>query len=305
MNWPLFRVTFNGDPGSFVQIWLLPPFVTVQPNPRSTGAMPAWMREHTSRLEFSPDPPFARVVHIPRRNQLHPVELLERSHKWEGWPGAGWVEVGKNWRILQLQRLSERDYAGLRESLLRELERHLITLALLAGIEAAALAVLGIATAHWLTPAFFVAGTALAVCGVINGHVTSGIFEIFFQEDISASPHDREHVYLTLDAFPRLCHQILGLYSTTRVAITGASILFLGGILTFIATVQFDDTTRPPRGASLIAFRVLTVLPSALYMVQYWRTFVHCSLMHRQFREEGKRRRSGAEVGDESRDTLR
>ncbi|KAF7365887.1 hypothetical protein MVEN_00463700 [Mycena venus] len=297
MNRALFRVSLYG-PGLLLQLWLLPPFLTIQSNPQPPHAMRAWKTEYISRLEYSQHLPFVRVVHTAKEaleREAYPVKLIRRKRRWETWPSPGWGEVRKNSRILLFQRLKEREYEAVRESLLRKIERHFIILALLAGVEAAALAVPGIETAHWLARACFFAGTALAVCGVIVGRFVSGIFDIFFGEDITATHDDPGHRFLTLDASPRLCHRIGLLYSWTGIALTASSLFFLGGVLAFIATTTFD-AARPPSGASLIAFRVLSIFPEGVYMVQFFRRLVWCSFAHRRFRDGGKEQEEGGSV---------
>lgn len=84
-------------------------------------------------------------------------------------------------------------------------------LTLLASVEAAALAVPGIETAHWLTRSFWLGGTALAVCGVLTGAMIPGAFHIFFGEDMEQN--SPQHRSLTLDTNAALVHEIDGLFS--------------------------------------------------------------------------------------------
>ncbi|KAJ7733339.1 hypothetical protein B0H16DRAFT_1768663 [Mycena metata] len=294
MNHSFFRISFSI---LLFQFWLLPPFLTIQFSPQpGKHAMRAWMRKYNNRLEYTRHPPFVRVVTEERdtyRRAIYPVrerklsteqEPIRRMRKWEAWPGAGWGDVQKKY-YNNASKITITQGFGM----------SLFALALLAGIPAAALAIPGIETAHWLARAFFVSGTALAVCGVIVGTLGGGIFDIFFEEDINACAHanDPHHRFLTLEASPQLCHRIVTLHNWPRGAITVSSVLFLGGMLAFIATATFDGTVRPPKGASLIAFRVLSVLPSVLYMTQFFRLLVECSFAHRRFRDESKKREEG------------
>jgi hypothetical protein len=88
---------------------------------------------------------------------------------------------------------------------------HFHQLALLASVEATALSISGIETAHWLARAFFIGSAAVSVCGVLTGAVLPGVFHIFWGEDIYPPLHPADHRWLTLQNNAALLHQIDGL----------------------------------------------------------------------------------------------
>jgi hypothetical protein len=114
MNRALFRVSLYG-PGLLLQLWLIPPFLTIQSNPQPPHAMRAWKTEYISRLEYSRHLPFVRVVHTAKEvleREAYPVvsacfqestermlsaqqKLIRRKRGWETWPSPGWGEVRK------------------------------------------------------------------------------------------------------------------------------------------------------------------------------------------------------------------
>jgi len=217
--------------------------------------------------------------------QLYPMKPLRRKRYWEGFPGFGWSDILKNTRVVRLRKLNGTPdgLENARRAFIGSQETLNIMLTLLASVEAAALTIPGIETAHWLTRAFWLGGTAIAVCGVLTGAMIPGAFHIFFGEDIDKDVESSgAHRWLTLETNAALVHEIDGLFSLPTLVITWAGALFIAGIVTFAATVTFEDQTTQPHPRGL--FATLMLAPGVVYMAFFWYSFVSCSIQHRQFR---------------------
>jgi hypothetical protein len=86
-------------------------------------------------------------------------------------------------------------------------------LTLFASVETGALAIPGIETSHWLTRAFWLGGTMIAVCGILTGAMLPGACHVFFGENESLECKGDPNLRLTLDTNAALFHQIDALFS--------------------------------------------------------------------------------------------
>lgn len=83
---------------------------------------------------------------------------------------------------------------------------------MLAGVGAAALAIPGIETAHWLSRAFLMGSMVVAVCGFLVGAMLPGVFCIFFDEDLGIDPSIPSPRHLTMETDHVLLHHINKLF---------------------------------------------------------------------------------------------
>ena len=86
-------------------------------------------------------------------------------------------------------------------------------LTLLAGVEAAALSINGVESAHWLARAFWLSGLVLAVGGVLVGALVSRSFYMFFEEDMVDSRPLQLLTRLNLSTNAVLIHLIADLFA--------------------------------------------------------------------------------------------
>ncbi|KAI9435021.1 hypothetical protein F5148DRAFT_1266982 [Russula earlei] len=160
-------------------------------------------------------------------------------------------------------------------------------LGLLAATAAAALAIPGIETTHWIVRALWLSSVLQSISGAAVGGLTSGLFYLFFDEDIAQLqlPKPTEALcLLTLETVEgaELLQIVDKLFWKPSFAIVRSAMLFAAGAFAFVVTVDFGK--QPRSYASRWPLAVVALGPSAIFLAEFWLLMLWCSVKHRRFR---------------------
>ncbi|KAI9510485.1 hypothetical protein F5148DRAFT_1178816 [Russula earlei] len=160
-----------------------------------------------------------------------------------------------------------------------------VLLGLLAATAASALSIPGIETTHWIVRALWLGSTIQSVCGALVGGLTSGLFYLFFDEDISQLQRlPQATCLLTLKTAggAELLHEIDTLFWMPTTLIFRSGLLLTAGAFAFVATVDFGG--QPRSYASRWPLAAVAMGPVVVFMVEFWWLMFRCSAKHRDFR---------------------
>jgi len=153
-----------------------------------------------------------------------------------------------------------------------------VTFGLLATVGAATLAIPGIETTHWLARAFLMGSMLLAICSIIICVMMSGVFDNIFGEEMHP-PEGRQHLTLKTDSV--LLHKVDVLFDMPFSGITNSALLFIGGVVVFVVTVDFG--AAPVQMQDKVKFTIVTLAPSVLFFAWFCYSFGLCYIRNRRF----------------------